>query len=172
MNRELLKEVLKDERLFGLFLLHHPVAAFRDDLTQAGYTTAEGLRRLKDDDRVKVAGRVIIVHTPPTKSDQHDDLAQQRAGIALLRGAGLPAGSQGRFGGGPAGAGAEGVLREGEAGGWIVGRPIQSSQHHRFTRQWCHRLHKGEGYVVTLYVSAQGRLQSRIPGRIRAPRQW
>jgi error-prone DNA polymerase len=68
MNRDLLKEVLKDERLFGLFLHHHPVAAFRDDLTAAGYTTAEGLRQRKDGDWVKVAGRVIIVHTPPTKS--------------------------------------------------------------------------------------------------------
>ncbi len=68
MNRELLKEILKDERLFGLFLHHHPVTAFRDDLTQAGYTTAEGLRRSKDGQWVKVAGRVIIVHTPPTKS--------------------------------------------------------------------------------------------------------
>jgi len=42
MKRELLKEVLKDERLFGLFLNYHPVAAFRDDLELACYTTAEG----------------------------------------------------------------------------------------------------------------------------------
>jgi len=68
MNREILREVVKDDRLLGLFLHHHPVAAFRDDLSLAGYTTAEGLRQRKDGDRVKVAGRVIIVHTPPTKS--------------------------------------------------------------------------------------------------------
>jgi len=68
MNREILREVVRDERLMGLFLHHHPVAAFRDDLTLAGYTTAEHLRDFKDGDRVKVAGRVVIVHTPPTKS--------------------------------------------------------------------------------------------------------
>ncbi len=68
MDRKILEEVLRDERLLGLFLHHHPVAAFRDDLTRAGYTTASGLRELEDGDRAKVAGRVVIVHTPPTRS--------------------------------------------------------------------------------------------------------
>jgi error-prone DNA polymerase len=68
MDRKILEEVLRDERLLGLFLRHHPLAAFREDLTRAGFTTAEGLRGLRNGDWARVAGRVIVVHTPPTRS--------------------------------------------------------------------------------------------------------
>jgi len=46
----------------------HPLTALRDCLTKDRFVPAASLRSTPSGRRVKVAGIVVIIHTPPTKS--------------------------------------------------------------------------------------------------------
>ncbi len=46
----------------------HILAPFRQDLAKAGFITSGALRWKEHESMVKLADRVILIHTPPTKS--------------------------------------------------------------------------------------------------------
>ncbi len=46
----------------------HPLSVLRRRLTQDRFVTAASLRSIPSGRRVKVAGIMVIIHTPPTKS--------------------------------------------------------------------------------------------------------
>ena len=68
MNRKLLDLVITEERYLSVNVRTHPILPFRDDLNRAGFITSRELRRKKNGERVKVAGRLVLVHAPPTRS--------------------------------------------------------------------------------------------------------
>jgi len=59
---------LIEEKYLTVNVRSHPLAPFREELRKAGFVTSRELRRMPNGARVKVAGRVILVHTPPTRS--------------------------------------------------------------------------------------------------------
>jgi len=68
VDRRMLFEVLKEERYMSVNVRYHPIMPFRDDLKKMGFITSRDLRKKKDGDLVWVAGRLILCHTPPTRS--------------------------------------------------------------------------------------------------------
>jgi error-prone DNA polymerase len=52
----------------SVFCHGHPLAAIRERLTAQGVVTARDLRRIPSGSKVRVAGLLVIVHMPPTKS--------------------------------------------------------------------------------------------------------
>ncbi len=46
----------------------HALAPFRQDLQRRQFIQSSGIKWKSHGDRIKTAGRVIIIHTPPTKS--------------------------------------------------------------------------------------------------------
>jgi error-prone DNA polymerase len=54
----------------SVFCTAHPLTPIRALMRRAGIITAADLRRTPSGRRVKVSGRVILVHTPPTRSGQ------------------------------------------------------------------------------------------------------
>jgi error-prone DNA polymerase len=64
----LLHEILKEREALDLNTRHHPLSPLRVDLAEEGYITAKTLRCRQHGKLVKVAGSVILIHTPPTKS--------------------------------------------------------------------------------------------------------
>jgi len=68
MDARQLKLALIEEKYLTVNVRSHPLAPFRDELKKMGFVTSRELRRMPNGARVKVAGRVILVHTPPTRS--------------------------------------------------------------------------------------------------------
>lgn len=68
MNRRLLDLVLAEERYLSINVRSHPILPFREDLRKAGFITSRGLRWRRNGEMVKVAGRLVLIHTPPTRS--------------------------------------------------------------------------------------------------------
>lgn len=68
MNRRLLDLVLAEERFLSVNVRCHPIFPFREDLNKAGFITSRELRYRRNGERVKVAGRLVLIHTPPTRS--------------------------------------------------------------------------------------------------------
>ncbi len=60
--------VLNEAESMSVFCRDHPLAPVRGRLTQAGTVPLGDLRRIRSGTRVRIAGLVIILHTPPTKS--------------------------------------------------------------------------------------------------------
>lgn len=68
MDKEKLKGLLLEARVMGVSSQGHILEAFRVDLSRAGFITSGALRWKEHESTVKLAGRVILIHTPPTKS--------------------------------------------------------------------------------------------------------
>jgi len=68
MDAKQLKLALIEEKYLTVNVRSHSLAPFREELRRAGFVTSRELRRMPNGARVKVAGRVILVHTPPTRS--------------------------------------------------------------------------------------------------------
>jgi len=68
MDSRQLRLALIEEKYLTVNVRSHPLAPFREELRRAGFVTSRELRRMPNGARVKVAGRVILVHTPPTRS--------------------------------------------------------------------------------------------------------
>ena len=68
MDARQLRLALIEEKYLTVNVRSHPLAPFREELRKAGFVTSRELRRMPNGARVKVAGRVILVHTPPTRS--------------------------------------------------------------------------------------------------------
>ncbi len=64
------RRVLDEARSMSVFCTAHPLTPVRPLMRRAGIITAADLRRTPSGRRVKVSGRVILVHTPPTRSGQ------------------------------------------------------------------------------------------------------
>ncbi|MBU0513301.1 MAG: hypothetical protein KJ621_00885, partial [Proteobacteria bacterium] len=64
----LARRVLDEARSMSVFCTAHPLTPVRPLMRRAGIITAADLRRTPSGRRVKVSGRVILVHTPPTRS--------------------------------------------------------------------------------------------------------
>ncbi len=54
----------------SVFCHAHPLAGLRPRLAAQGVMTAQDLRRIPSESRVRVTGILVIVHTPPTRSGQ------------------------------------------------------------------------------------------------------
>jgi len=52
----------------NVYCHEHPLSVLRQRLTQDRFVTAGSLRSIPSGRRVKVAGIMVIIHTPPTKS--------------------------------------------------------------------------------------------------------
>lgn len=64
-----MRDRIYNERLSMNVHCHaHPLSALRDRLTKDRFVVAASLRSIPSGRRVKVAGIVVIIHTPPTKS--------------------------------------------------------------------------------------------------------
>jgi error-prone DNA polymerase len=61
-------EALNEYHSTTVFCRRHPLSPVRPILSAQGYVTAARLDSLPDGRMVRVAGRIIIVHTPPTRS--------------------------------------------------------------------------------------------------------
>jgi len=68
MDTRQLRLALIEEKYLTVNVRSHPLAPFREELRRAGFVTSRELRRMPNGAKVKVAGRVILVHTPPTRS--------------------------------------------------------------------------------------------------------
>jgi DNA polymerase III alpha subunit len=66
----LARRVLDEAKSMSVFCTAHPLTPVRPLMRRAGIITAADLRRTPSGRRVKVSGRVILVHTPPTRSGQ------------------------------------------------------------------------------------------------------
>jgi|YelNatPaOPRAMG01_1025707.scaffolds.fasta_scaffold12802_2 error-prone DNA polymerase len=68
MDERLLELALIEEEYLRINIFTHPLAPFRKELEELGVIKSKDLASLKGGSNVKVAGRVVLVHTPPTKS--------------------------------------------------------------------------------------------------------
>jgi error-prone DNA polymerase len=68
MDRRLLDLAWTEEIYLSVNVRSHPVVPFRKDLRKAGFITSKTLKWKQNGERVKVAGRLVLVHTPPTRS--------------------------------------------------------------------------------------------------------
>lgn len=68
MHKELLTSLLAEETIMELTTRWHIMAPFREDLERAGYVTSRVLRCRSNGRMVRVAGKVVLIHTPPTRS--------------------------------------------------------------------------------------------------------
>ena len=65
--RQKLQRLYRERHLLGLTVSEHPLAIMRPWLDRRGFITARALRDLPAWARVKLAGEVVIVHTPPQR---------------------------------------------------------------------------------------------------------
>lgn len=64
-----MRDRIYNERMsMNVYCDAHPLTVLRDPLTKDRFVTAASLRSIPSGRRVKVAGIVVIIHTPPTKS--------------------------------------------------------------------------------------------------------
>ncbi len=68
MEKKLLEYAIMEEEYLKVNIFTHPLAPFREDLKKLGFITSKELSLVKRGSKVKVAGRVILIHTPPTKT--------------------------------------------------------------------------------------------------------
>jgi len=68
MRHDILQQALNEEEYLEVNIRCHIAQAFREDLERAGFITSRQLREKKNGDYVKIAGRVILVQMPPTRS--------------------------------------------------------------------------------------------------------
>jgi len=64
-----MRDRIYNERVsMNVYCHEHPLSVLRQRLTQDRFVTAGSLRSIPSGRRVKVAGIMVIIHTPPTKS--------------------------------------------------------------------------------------------------------
>jgi DNA polymerase III alpha subunit len=68
VDRKRLDLFLTESDVMQVFVSTHIMAPFRKDLEKCGFTKSTSLKWKADGSVIKTAGRVIIIHTPPTKS--------------------------------------------------------------------------------------------------------
>ncbi|NVM23333.1 MAG: hypothetical protein HWN68_16305 [Desulfobacterales bacterium] len=68
MDRKCLDLFLTESDLMQVSASTHVMAPFREDLEKSGFIKSTALKWKSHKSRIKTAGRVIIIHTPPTKS--------------------------------------------------------------------------------------------------------
>jgi error-prone DNA polymerase len=68
MDRKRLDMFLTESDLMQVSASTHVMAPFRTDLEKYGFVQSTALKWKSDRSMVKTAGRVIIIHTPPTRS--------------------------------------------------------------------------------------------------------
>lgn len=68
MEKKLLESAIIEEEYLRVNIFTHSLAPFRKDLEKLGFITSKELQFLKGGSEIKVAGRVVLIHTPPTKS--------------------------------------------------------------------------------------------------------
>ncbi len=68
MDRKDLEKALTESDLIEVSASTHIMASFREDLKRHGFIKSTTLRWKPHGSMIKTAGRVIIIHTPPTKS--------------------------------------------------------------------------------------------------------
>lgn len=68
MDRKELDLFLMESRAMQAFTSTHVLTPFREDLQRHHFVQSSGIKWKSHGDRLKTAGRVVIIHTPPTKS--------------------------------------------------------------------------------------------------------
>jgi DNA polymerase III alpha subunit len=68
VDRKTLDLFLTESDLMQVTASTHIMAAFREDLEKCGFVKSTSLKWKADGSMIKTAGRVIIIHTPPTRS--------------------------------------------------------------------------------------------------------
>ena len=68
MDRQGLTLFLTESEVMQTCISTHILTPFREDLQKHEFTQSTGLKWKSHGDGLKTAGRVIIIHTPPTKS--------------------------------------------------------------------------------------------------------
>ncbi len=68
MDRKRLDLFLTESDLMQVTTSTHIMAPFREDLKRCGFIRSTALKWKSHGSRIKTAGRVIIIHTPPTRS--------------------------------------------------------------------------------------------------------
>jgi DNA polymerase III alpha subunit len=68
VDRKRLDLFLTESDVMQVFASTHIMAPFREDLEKCGFIKSTSLKWKADGSVIKTAGRVIIIHTPPTKS--------------------------------------------------------------------------------------------------------
>ena len=68
MDRKELSVAVTEEKYLEVNVRSHLILPFREDLRLQGFITSRQLPYQRTGDRVWVAGRLTLVHTPPTKS--------------------------------------------------------------------------------------------------------
>lgn len=58
----------REKASMKMFCRIHPLEIIRDSLDKNGFSTSRDLKRKTHNTQVKVAGQVILVHTPPIRS--------------------------------------------------------------------------------------------------------
>ena len=68
VDRKSLDLFLTESDLMQVSASTHVMAPFREDLKRCGFIQSAALKWKSHGSRIKTAGRVIIIHTPPTRS--------------------------------------------------------------------------------------------------------
>jgi len=68
VDRKRLDLFLTESDLMQVTASTHIMAPFREDLKRCGFIRSPALKWKSHGSRIKTAGRVIIIHTPPTRS--------------------------------------------------------------------------------------------------------
>ena len=68
VDRKTLDLFLTESDLMHVSASTHIMAPFREDLETCGFVKSTSLKWKADGSMIKTAGRVIIIHTPPTRS--------------------------------------------------------------------------------------------------------
>ena len=68
MDRKELSVAVTEEKYLEVNVKSHLILPFREDLRLQGFITSRQLPYQRTGDRVWVAGRLTLVHTPPTKT--------------------------------------------------------------------------------------------------------
>ncbi|WP_022853220.1 OB-fold nucleic acid binding domain-containing protein [Thermodesulfatator atlanticus] len=63
-----IEEAIMKDGALKVFVRAHPLEALRPQLRAQKFVTASEIKKLPPQTRVKVAGLVILVHTPPVRS--------------------------------------------------------------------------------------------------------
>ena len=68
MRRDIFRLALNEEKHMEVNIRYHLLEAVRDDLSRAGFITSEELKKRKNGEYVRFAGRPVLVQMPPTRS--------------------------------------------------------------------------------------------------------
>ena len=68
MRRDIFQCALNEEKHMEVNIRYHLLQAVRDDLRKKGYITSEELKKRRNGEYVRFAGRPVLVHMPPTRS--------------------------------------------------------------------------------------------------------